>query len=119
LLSINDSNDTYTIKENIKDHIIIKYTSSSAEVKTFYINIDISNVPYQEASNSLETNVFNCKISTVHDTVSNFKLNVRFINTNSQSIYNEKIITAGLSTFNSINNYIVLYNTSIEEVFAY
>lgn len=119
LLVIDDSESNYIIKEDIKDHIVIKYASSSSEVKTFYIDIDISNVPYKEASNSLDTNVFHCKISTVHDTTSEFKINVRFINENSQGIYYEKSVNAGLSTFNYINSYFVLYNKSIEEVFVY
>jgi hypothetical protein len=118
-LNINDSISTYTVSENIKDHIVLKYDSSTSDIKDFYIHIDVSNVPYINPSNSSESNMFKCTLSAIYDTFTNFNIHVKFFNSNNESEYFTTIIPAGSSYFMTVKKYIVIFSSTIEEVISY
>lgn len=119
IITIDDNENTYVLKDGLTNHAVLKYISTSSDEKDFYISVDIASVPYSQSSNSLEINNFTFTLSVTYSTISDFKIHVRFINKNGETNYYEKTISAGSSSLSLINNYTVLFNESIEEVFVY
>jgi len=117
--NIDDNENNYILKNGLTNHAILKYTSNSSDKKDFYISVDISNVPYAQPSNSLEINNFTFTLSISYNTISDFNIHVRFVNENEATSYHKKTISAGSSGLRLINNYTVLFNESIEEVFIH